>query len=300
MPSGADDHRRILSHLNESLQKYSEQFSEQFHLKIPKGAIKKVDFYRDHYFGYLKDSVYKSNICYLLQTIDFQIWLYQLFRPRLSVENTYFYQLTVSLGIVAEALASAILLNDFIEENPGDRSMGQVTEGHLHIRETVINSAFAENIKRIEKLQLLPADLIAELQDLRRNVRNQVHIQGWEGRLYQSLTYDWFDQKLRQFRAFLQKIPAAFKPLETPTELEVLLFGGTVDLERLYQGTIIAFNQKGGFGFIKTDDFDQQLYFHIASVTDKVAEDKLKGSAVQFKLRRGRKGIEAAEIACQT
>ena len=85
--NGANDN---LFYLNTQFQKFNNQFSEQFHIKIPKDTIKTVHYYRDRYFSYLKDSIYKSNICYLLQQLDYQIWLYKVFRPQLTLANTYF------------------------------------------------------------------------------------------------------------------------------------------------------------------------------------------------------------------
>ena len=81
-----------IKNLNQGISEFSEKYLNQFHLQIPKGVIKKVDYYRDYYFSYLNDSIYKSNLCYLIQLIDFQLWQYKLFRPGLSVENSYFYQ----------------------------------------------------------------------------------------------------------------------------------------------------------------------------------------------------------------
>ena len=142
-----DDQDDVVQYLNKAFQTFHANFSSQFHLKIPKDTIKTVHYYRDHYFPYLRDSIYKSNICYLIQSLDYQLWLYKVFRPSLSLENAVFYQLLVSMGIITEALTTAILLDPFIVQNPKDRSLGAVDQQYSDIRSLITRNSFSRNIR---------------------------------------------------------------------------------------------------------------------------------------------------------
>ncbi|RME90338.1 MAG: hypothetical protein D6767_07010, partial [Candidatus Hydrogenedentota bacterium] len=69
MSSSSDENRfeenpqEFIYELNKRLSHYSEKYSQQFSLKIPKGVVKTINSYRDTFFPYLKDSEYKSNLC---------------------------------------------------------------------------------------------------------------------------------------------------------------------------------------------------------------------------------------------
>ncbi|MES0491631.1 MAG: cold shock domain-containing protein [Leptospirales bacterium] len=298
-PSKKDNrHDTILDRLNSDFQEYHDKFSQQFHLKIPKNTIKTVHYYRDTLFPYLKDSVYKSNICYLLQSVDYQLWLYKVFRPSLSLENAYFYQLLVSMGIIVEAIVVAILLNPFMEEDAKDRSLGSVGQDYTYIHDHITKNAFSGNIRLLEKVNILPVLTIEKLQAIRVEIRNLVHIQNWEGRLYQSLGYDRFSGHLNDFVQFLDDVKENIKPNEdAETVITKLGFSSNVEKE----GSIIDYKEKGGFGFIRCRQTHTDYYFHISFI-DKAKTDlnKLRnGLQVRFKLRKGAKGLEAFDLTLQ-
>jgi hypothetical protein len=46
-----------------------------------------------------------------MQLLDYQIWLYKVFQPGLSLENAYFYQMLMTMGIITEALSTSVLLD---------------------------------------------------------------------------------------------------------------------------------------------------------------------------------------------
>ena len=288
-------HDEILNRLNSAFQEYHDSFSEQFHLKIPKNTIKTVHYYRDTLFPYLKDSVYKSNICYLLQSVDYQLWLYKVFRPSLSLENAYFYQLIVSMGIITEAIAVAILLNPFMEEDPKDRSLGGVADKYSHIHDHITKNAFSGNIRFLEKTEILPVQTIEKLQSIRVEIRNLVHIQNWEGRLYQSLGYDRFAGYLNDFVQFLDDVKENITENEDAEKvLTKLGFASGAEKE----GLIVDYKEKGGFGFIRCEQTHSDYYFHISFIDkEKLDLNKIRnGLKVRFKLRKGAKGLEAFEL----
>ncbi len=305
--------------LNEQFHLYTDHFSKQFHLKIPKNVVKRVSDYRDTYFSYLKDSVYKSNICYLLQLLDYQLWLYRIFHPSLSLENAYFYQLLVTMGIGTEALCVAILLDPLLEENGRDRSLGGVREMHANLGSVIVKNSFQANLRALRQLQLIPEPLLETFESFRREIRNSVHIQNWEGRLYESLQYDYFRKKLDDYRKFLSVLNAEIKISHDAMKLEKVLLGDTIlsappaeitldssdasesrqnrtsrSFSR-YLGRIVQFQKKGGYGFIAMAN-GRQIYFHVSQLENLREKDVTLSMKVEFSIQTGKKGYEAAQI----
>lgn len=287
----------IVKELNKNFQTYANRFSGQFHLQIPKHVLNTVQFYRENFFDYLKNSVFKSNICYLMQLLDYQIWLYKVFKPGLSLENAYFYQMLTTMGIIAEAISATILLNPLIEEDQKDVSLGSIPSRHDILHGRIVNNHFTDNIRLLRKYKILPESLIEEFTKTRTKIRNLVHIQNWEGRLYNQLGLDQFSEYLESFRKFLMDLKAGINMQHTADELNREFFHVTqIDAEKHYEGTIVQFNPEKGYGFIQSDLLEREIYFHRSSF---IAEkDQLfPGEKIQFKLVNGKKGIEAASVA---
>jgi len=284
----------IINDLNRKFQIFAGKFSKQFHLQIPKNTLNTVQFYRDTYFPYLKNSVYKSNICYLMQLIDYQIWLYKVFKPALSLENALFYQLLITMGIISEALGTAILLNPLVEENTKDVSLGKVNERYQALHDRVVKNQFQNNIKLIAKFQLLEPPLLDTFTRIRVDIRNMIHIQNWEGRLYQQLSLEKFSAHLEEFRLFLGDVKSAVALRHTPEDLAMEFFEiPDPDFQKIYRGTIVQFDPVKGFGFIKSDALPRSIYFH-RSKSPAAEKDNLQiGRESAFKLIEGKKGIEA-------
>ncbi|MDH5718479.1 MAG: cold shock domain-containing protein [Spirochaetia bacterium] len=285
----------IIQQINKALDIYSNNFSEQFHLKIPKDVIKRVHFYRDEYFHYLKDSVYKSNICYLLQLIDYQIWLYKVFRPVFSLENAYFYQLLVSMGIAAEALAASIIADPLIISDKKDRSLGEVLPEYTNALDQIHRNSFRKNIEILGSLDIIDTELEKKYQNFRLNIRNIVHIQNWNGRLYNSLNLEEFQKKLNEFKYFLLEIKEKVNMKHDKEKLLSKIFPHISSRGEFHKGLVIDFNNKKGFGFIKSLAAKEELFFHVSSIL--TSRDKItKGSEVKFQYIQGEKGTEAANI----
>ena len=285
------NHQELIHRLNQDLELFREKFSAQFHLKIPKGVVKKVDVYRLEFFDYLEESTYKSNICYLLQLIDYQLWLYQLFRPSLSLENTYFYQLLVSMGVTAEGLVVAILLNPYFKLKQSERDANfSVVTGHI------VRNSFHKNIEALKSLKVLPGSLVSEYQTIRTEIRNIVHIQNWEGKLHESLTAEIFQSKMQQFKTFLIQIKENIRMESLDMQnISMFFFKAEIDFTQDYQGSIINFVHKGGYGFIQVRAIQKEIYFHISDAL--INEKAIKpGLRVTFQIQVGRSGLEARKI----
>ena len=57
-------------------------------------------------------------------------------------------------------------------------------------------------------------------------------------------------------------------------------------------GTIKFFNATKGFGFVKVDNSDQEVFVHVTGLIDQVNE----GDNVSFDVIEGRKGLNAINV----
>ena len=57
-------------------------------------------------------------------------------------------------------------------------------------------------------------------------------------------------------------------------------------------GTVKFFNVSKGFGFIKVDDSDQEVFVHVTGLVDQIRE----GDKVSFEVTEGRKGLNAINV----
>lgn len=57
-------------------------------------------------------------------------------------------------------------------------------------------------------------------------------------------------------------------------------------------GKVKFFNESKGFGFIKVDNSDQELFVHISGLIDEIRED----DDVTFEVTEGRRGLNAINV----
>ena len=57
-------------------------------------------------------------------------------------------------------------------------------------------------------------------------------------------------------------------------------------------GTVKFFNETKGYGFIKEDDSDRELFVHVTGLVDKIREN----DKVSFDLAEGKRGINAVNV----
>ncbi len=60
-------------------------------------------------------------------------------------------------------------------------------------------------------------------------------------------------------------------------------------------GTIVRLNDRG-FGFIKPDEGDKDVFFHARSIVDVTYDDLREGDKVTFEMEEGPKGPAAANV----
>lgn len=283
----------FLSHLNNDMEKYFHEYYPQFHLKLPRGKIKKINEYRDYYFPYIADSVYKSNLCYLLQLLDYQLLLYRTFQPGLSLENSFFYQQIITMGIITESTATAILLDPFIITNPKDRSLGNTDPQYIDITHQIVKNSFVDNIRIMRHLNILSESDEITFQEIRKDIRNLVHIQNWEKRIYQSMDFDFFNQRLTKFKNFLLSLKEHKN--RSHTVEEILTYFQPEDSNQLYNGIISEYFEDRGFGFIKTYSGPGKVFFHINRFPEYTGE-LTKGKNISVRIKKSSQGYEAVEI----
>ena len=57
-------------------------------------------------------------------------------------------------------------------------------------------------------------------------------------------------------------------------------------------GIVKFFNVSKGFGFIKVDESDQEVFVHVTGLIDQIRED----DKVSFEITEGRKGLNAINV----
>src|ERR1044071_5210855 len=57
-------------------------------------------------------------------------------------------------------------------------------------------------------------------------------------------------------------------------------------------GTVKFFNETKGFGFIKVNGSNQEVFVHVSGLTDQIREN----DAVTFELQQGKKGLNAVDV----
>lgn len=64
-----------------------------------------------------------------------------------------------------------------------------------------------------------------------------------------------------------------------------------------FSGTVKWFDDEKGYGFIKRDDNEEDVFVHITSVLESGLESFEKGQRVKFYITEGRKGDEAVMLS---
>lgn len=57
-------------------------------------------------------------------------------------------------------------------------------------------------------------------------------------------------------------------------------------------GKVKFFNESKGYGFIKVDDSDQELFVHVSGLIDEIRED----DDVTFEITEGKRGLNAINV----
>lgn len=62
------------------------------------------------------------------------------------------------------------------------------------------------------------------------------------------------------------------------------------------QGTVKWFNEAKGFGFIQPKDGSEDVFVHFSAIKGEGFKTLAEGQAVEFKVERGPKGLNATEV----
>jgi len=269
---------------------FSERHSSQIPLAIPKGTLKTIDSYRDTYFKYLKDSEFKSNICYMLQLIEYQLWQYKLFKPQYSLESALFFQLLVTQGIVIEAVVFALIANPLVVSDSADRSKGNTNAEHELLMTLIRKRTFAAHITQMRCMHILENNLCDEIDRFRNEIRNLVHLQNWEGRLYRQITLTEYSAHLKAFESLLIRINAEIK---TAHALADLLRYYAIDGQRI-NGFVKFFKPQKSRGQVEARIPHEHIPFFTEDIDSGVSIRK--GDSVSFVLALSERGVRATSI----
>ncbi|MDJ1473820.1 cold shock domain-containing protein [Cytophagaceae bacterium DM2B3-1] len=58
------------------------------------------------------------------------------------------------------------------------------------------------------------------------------------------------------------------------------------------QGTVKFFNETKGFGFIKSDSSNEDIFVHVSGLIDEIKEN----DKVTFEVEKGKKGLNAVNV----
>tara|TARA_R110001583_G_scaffold16041_10_gene65211 strand:+ start:15386 stop:15577 length:192 start_codon:yes stop_codon:yes gene_type:complete len=58
------------------------------------------------------------------------------------------------------------------------------------------------------------------------------------------------------------------------------------------QGTVKFYNETKGFGFIKNNETEEEIFVHVTGLIDKIGE----GDVVSFDVVEGKKGMNAVNV----
>ncbi|MDJ1471511.1 cold shock domain-containing protein [Cytophagaceae bacterium DM2B3-1] len=60
----------------------------------------------------------------------------------------------------------------------------------------------------------------------------------------------------------------------------------------MQSGTVKFFNETKGFGFIKSDSSNEDIFVHVSGLIDKIKEN----DQVTFEVEKGKKGLNAVNV----
>lgn len=283
-------HQRAQELIREFVE-FNEKYAAQIPLAIPKGTLKTIDHYRDTYFRYLKDSEYKSNICYMLQLIEYQLWQYRLFKPQYSLESALFFQLLVTQGIIIEAVVFALIADPLVMPDSSDRSKGGGDPQHENLLRMIRRRTFASHIQLLRTIQVIGDALCDRFDKFRNEIRNLVHLQNWEGRLYRQIPQAEYAKHLQEFDDLLRQLNTAISA--TP-DLPRLLEYYQLDGRRL-RGTVKFFNRNSLRGQLEAKGPHDYIPFFF----DSSGPQLRKGDNVSFLLEVVPQGIRATAVALE-
>jgi len=71
-----------------------------------------------------------------------------------------------------------------------------------------------------------------------------------------------------------------------------LLSKKTVQIDLMKEGTVKFFNKTKGFGFIKLNDSEDEIFVHTTNLIDKIRDN----DRVKFDVEQGEKGLVAMRV----
>ena len=79
--------------------------------------------------------------------------------------------------------------------------------------------------------------------------------------------------------------------------LKAFLFSGDLFMSNTVTGTVKFFNESKGFGFIEQAS-GPDVFAHYSAIQSDGFKSLAEGQRVEFKIKQGKKGLEAENIVC--
>jgi CspA family cold shock protein len=79
---------------------------------------------------------------------------------------------------------------------------------------------------------------------------------------------------------------------EVGNSATIMSLGG-LDVFAMAEGTVDFFNDTGGYGFIETEDADEDVFFHMEDIG---GPDLEEGQELEFEIEQAPKGPRATEV----
>ena len=227
----------------------------------------------------------------MLQLIEYQLWQYKLFKPQYSLESALFFQLLITQGIIIEAVVFALIADPLVVPDAHDRSKGTTSGEHENLLYMIRRRTFAAHVQQLRAMHIVSEPLATELDAFRNEIRNLVHLQNWDGRLYRQIPQAEYTRHLNAFDLLLRKLNGEISPGHS---LEALLAYYQLD-GRILRGSVKFFNRNSRRGQLEAKGLHDYIPFF--------AEDMppgwlpRKGENVSFTLAVAAPGIRAVGIA---
>lgn len=65
-----------------------------------------------------------------------------------------------------------------------------------------------------------------------------------------------------------------------------------LNINKMKTGTVKFFNETKGFGFIKVDGSDEEVFVHVSGLVDQISQN----DKVSFQITEGKKGLNAINV----
>ena len=192
--------------------------------------------------------------------------------------------------MIIEAVVFALIADPLVISDSSDRSKGTTNAEHLNLLNLIRRRTFASHVQQLRAMRIVDAALADELDAFRNEIRNLVHLQNWDGRLYRQIPQADYTKHLQAFDRLLKSLNGAVKAEREFTDLTAyyLLDG------RMLSGQVKFFNRNSGRGQIDAKGPHDYIPFFREDMIE--GWSPRKGENITFTLAVTEPGIRAVTV----